>query len=362
MFALLRRQPCTWAWEAYRRLSSLFSALRPHGCQRNNSPLHRGRQRPLRAPFRWRRSPATANLKLALLLAAGESRLGGVARAGGARHRKSVLALLHALCRADRTWLDLAKPASPNVDPLRPRRLGWAGGAPRNHRNWGGTPAAADPTALLPTAVIPARFIQGAPWASTEDRLVGSVDVTASLAAGAAVFQPACWPEPHRGVLYVAELNLLDDGIHQLLLAAVGSGEKPDRAGEGLASPTPAAPCLIATYNPKKGAVRDTCSIASAIVLSANQLLRWISGWGSPAPAARPRPAFQRSLRARWQEETDAWPPSCCWPPVAPDVVNCPRADRLSGEGGPCARPWKPPLELTPVRVARPLRPCAPAA
>jgi magnesium chelatase subunit D len=267
-------------------------------------------------------------LKLALLLAAVDPGLGGVVIAGGRGTGKSVLARgLHALLPPIDV-LDLgtspgrgaegqqsmapAQPVGLNLDPGRPdewdeatRARLIALGADPDAASHGEASGGALPGAngLLPTKVIPAPFVQ-VPLGITEDRLLGSVDVTASLASGQAVFQPGLLAEAHRGVLYVDELNLLDDNITNLLLAAVSSGENRIER-EGLSLSHPCRCLLIATYNPEEGAVRDHLLDRFAICLSANQVLE-LDQRVEISRSAIGHAESSEAFGARWQEETDA--------------------------------------------------------
>ena len=228
-------------------------------------------------------------LKLALLLAAVDPGLGGVVIAGGRGTGKSVLARgLHALLPPIDV-LDADGGVGRNLDPQNPEE--WD--AATRERI----------TGEAPSTVIAAPFVQ-IPLGITEDRLVGAVDVAASLSSGSAVFQPGLLADAHRGVLYVDELNLLDDGIVNLMLAAVGSGENRVER-EGLSLSHPCRPLLIATYNPEEGTIRDHLLDRFAIVLSANQLVS-TEQRVEITNAVISHGQCSRSFAEKWGEETDA--------------------------------------------------------
>ncbi len=93
------------------------------------------------------------------------------------------------------------------------------------------------------------------PVGATEDRVVGTLDLEHALKEGEKRFEPGILAAAHRGILYVDEVNLLDDHIVDVLLdsAAMG-GCTVER--EGISFTHPARITLVGTTSPEEGELR----------------------------------------------------------------------------------------------------------
>ena len=93
------------------------------------------------------------------------------------------------------------------------------------------------------------------PLNATEDRVLGGIDFSATLRRGSRVFQPGLLARAHGGILYVDEVNLLDDHLVDIILDAAASGENVMER-EGTAFRHAARFSLVGTMNPEEGTLR----------------------------------------------------------------------------------------------------------
>lgn len=93
------------------------------------------------------------------------------------------------------------------------------------------------------------------PINASEDRVVGSIDLEAAIHSGRRRFQPGVLAEANRQILYVDEVNLLDDHIVDVLLDAAAMGVNVVER-EGISVWHPARFILVGTMNPEEGDLR----------------------------------------------------------------------------------------------------------
>ncbi|MEZ2121064.1 MULTISPECIES: ATP-binding protein [unclassified Corynebacterium] len=93
------------------------------------------------------------------------------------------------------------------------------------------------------------------PIGSTEDRVVGSLDVETVLTTGRAEYRPGLLAQADGGVLYVDEVNLLADHLVDALLDAAATGRVTIER-DGISHSSPANFVLVGTMNPEEGELR----------------------------------------------------------------------------------------------------------
>jgi magnesium chelatase subunit I len=177
-------------------------------------------------------------MKLALLIAAVDPKVGGVLAFGdrGSGKSTAVRALAALLPK-----MKVVAGCRYNCDPDRPAefcddcRVRAAKG-------------------VLKSAQAPVPVVD-LPLGATEDRVVGALDLERALARGEKAFEPGLLARAHRGFLYIDEANLLEDHLVDLLLDVAASGENVVER-EGLSIRHPARFVLVGTGNPEEGELR----------------------------------------------------------------------------------------------------------
>lgn len=93
------------------------------------------------------------------------------------------------------------------------------------------------------------------PVSATEDRVVGTLDIERAIQKGEKQFEPGVLASANRGLLYVDEVNLLDDHVVDLLLDSAAMGVNVVER-EGISFSHPAKFILVGTMNPEEGDLR----------------------------------------------------------------------------------------------------------
>src|SRR4030067_101446 len=106
----------------------------------------------------------------------------------------------------------------------------------------------------LPVELKPTPFIN-LPVSATEDRVVGTLDIEKAIQKGARRFEPGVLAAANRGLLYIDEVNLLDDHVVDLLLDSAAMGMNIVER-EGISFSHPPRYILVRTMDPAEGDLR----------------------------------------------------------------------------------------------------------
>jgi Mg-chelatase subunit ChlI len=107
---------------------------------------------------------------------------------------------------------------------------------------------------VLPTSLRRTSFVD-LPVSATEDRVVGTLDIERAIKEGERHFEPGVLAAANRGLLYIDEVNLLDDHVVDVLLDSAALGMNIVER-EGISFSHPARYILVGTMNPEEGDLR----------------------------------------------------------------------------------------------------------
>lgn len=142
-------------------------------------------------------------------------------------------------------------------------------------------------------AVVGRMKVIDLPISATEDRVVGTLDMEYALKHGEKRFEPGILASANRNILYVDEVNLLDDHIVDVLLDSAAMGVNSIER-EGISYSHPARFVLVGTMNPEEGDLRPQLIDRFGLVVD-------VAGEQSPerrAEVVRRRLAFERDPHA----------------------------------------------------------------
>ena len=178
-------------------------------------------------------------MKIALVLNAIDMRIGGVLIRGERGTGKSTAARALAALLPD---IEVVADSPFNDDPHRPET--WSDITRERYSDNG----------KMPIESRRIRFVD-LPVSATEDRVVGTLDIEKAIQYGERHFDPGVLANANRGILYVDEINLLDDHIVDLLLDSAAMGVNIVER-EGISFSHPARFILVGTMNPEEGDLR----------------------------------------------------------------------------------------------------------
>jgi Mg-chelatase subunit ChlI len=178
-------------------------------------------------------------MKRALILNAVDTRIGGVLIRGERGTAKSTASRSLAALLPQVT---VVQDCRFGCDPSKP--ASWCTECKERHAN----------DKKLPTTERTTPFVN-LPVSATEDRVVGTLDIEKAIQKGERHYEPGVLAGANRGLLYIDEVNLLDDHVVDILLDSAAMGVNTVER-EGISFAHPARFILVGTMNPEEGDLR----------------------------------------------------------------------------------------------------------
>ncbi|CAG9464237.1 unnamed protein product [Pedinophyceae sp. YPF-701] len=192
-----------------------------------------------KSPFPFTKIVGQEDLKLALILCLVDPSIGGVLIMGdrGTGKSMAVRSLTNLLPELDVVEGDFC-----NSDPNDSKLMG------------PDALARARAGETLPALKMRTPLVE-LPLGATEDRICGTIDIEKALQEGVKAFEPGLLARANRGILYVDEVNLLEDSLVDLVLDSAASGVNTVER-EGISIIHPAKFVLVGSGNPQEGEMR----------------------------------------------------------------------------------------------------------